>query len=127
PEPKAADQPESVNTETAPDTSETTAETKSDTDTDTDADAEKTETGPDAAVAAEAAKQAEHDAAMQKLVDSKQYFLPINAVEKRKSKHFVIFGVFLALVLAAAWVDIALDAGIITISHIKPVTHLFSN
>jgi hypothetical protein len=76
--------------------------------------------------AAEAA-QAEHDAAIQKLIDSKQYNLSINTVEKRKSKHFVILGVILSLVLAAAWADIALDAGLVHIHGVKPVTHFFSN
>ena len=67
------------------------------------------------------------DAHIQKIIDSKKYFLPINAVEQRKSKRFVALGVFLALVLALAWVDIALDAGLIHIDGIKPATHFFSN
>ena len=76
---------------------------------------------------AEAAKLAEHDAAIQKLVEDKQYFLPINTVEKRKTRRFVLLGVVLSLLLALAWADIALDAGLIQISGIKPVTHFFSN
>jgi len=76
---------------------------------------------------AAAEAQTKHDAAIQKLVDSKQYFLPINAVEKRKTKRFVILGVILSLLLALAWVDVALDAGLIHIGGIKPVTHFFSN
>ncbi len=76
--------------------------------------------------AAEAA-QAEHDTAIQKLVDSKQYFLPINTVEKRKSKRFVALGIILSVVLALAWADIALDAGLIQINGVKPLTHFFSN
>lgn len=75
----------------------------------------------------EAAKQAEHDAAIQKLADRKQYFLPIDSVEQRRSQRFVVLGIVLSLVLAVAWVDIALDAGLIKISGIKPVTHFFSN
>jgi hypothetical protein len=73
------------------------------------------------------AEQAKHDEEIQKLVDSKQYVLPINAVEKRKSKHFVIFGVILAIFLAVAWADVALDAGLVDIGGVKPVTHFFSN
>lgn len=76
---------------------------------------------------AEAKKQADHDAAIQKLVDTKKYELPINAVEKRRSKHFAIFGLILSVLLLLAWADIALDAGIVHVSGIKPVTHFFSN
>jgi hypothetical protein len=75
----------------------------------------------------EAVKQTQHSVAIQELIDSRKYELPINAVEKRKTKHFVVLGVVLAVFLALVWVDIALDADLIHISGIKPVTHLFSN
>lgn len=81
----------------------------------------------EAAEKAEAQKQAEHDTAIQKLVDSKKYELPINAVEKRRSKRVVILGLVLSILLLLAWADIALDAGIVHISGVKPVTHFFSN
>jgi hypothetical protein len=76
---------------------------------------------------AEAAKQAEADAKIRKLVDSKKYFLPINAVEQRRSARIAAVGAVLAIILAVAWVDVALDAGLIHLGNIKPVTHLFSN
>lgn len=76
---------------------------------------------------AERAKQAEHEAAIQKTIDSKKYFLPIKTVEQRKSARFVALGVLLALLLIVAWADIALDAGLIQINGVKPVTHFFSN
>jgi type IV secretory pathway VirB10-like protein len=76
---------------------------------------------------AEAAAKAAEDVKLQKLVDSKKYFLPINAVEHRRSKRVVIGGVIVALVLAVAWADIALDAGLIQAGGVKPVTHFFSN
>ena len=78
-------------------------------------------------LAAEAEAAAKHDAEIQKLVDSKQFFLPINSVEKRRSKRVVLLGVVLSLLLALAWADVALDAGIIQINGVKPVTHFFSN
>ncbi len=77
--------------------------------------------------AAETAKQAERDAALQKLADSKQYLLPINTVEKRRTKRVVILGIVVSVVLLVAWADIALDAGLIQIQGIKPVTHFFSS
>ncbi|MGC1176773.1 MAG: hypothetical protein WA843_01775 [Candidatus Saccharimonadales bacterium] len=76
---------------------------------------------------AEDAAQSAHAITIQKLVDSKQYFLPINAVEKRRSKRFVSLGILLSIILALAWADIALDAGLIHVSSVKPLTHFFSN
>jgi hypothetical protein len=76
---------------------------------------------------AEESKRAEHEAAIQKLADSKQFYLPINTVEKRKSKRFVAAGILLSLVLAIAWADVALDAGLVHIGNVKSVTHFFSN
>ena len=78
-------------------------------------------------LAAEAEADAKHDAEIQKLVEAKQYFLPVNAVEKRRSQRVVILGIVLSVVLALAWADIALDAGLIQIGGVKPVTHFFSN
>lgn len=75
--------------------------------------------------AAEAA--AEHEAAIQKLVDDETYFLPINSVETRKTRRFMLLGVVLILVLALAWADVALDAGLIHLAGLKPLTHLFTN
>lgn len=76
--------------------------------------------------AAEIARQEQHDTEMQKLVDSKKYFLPVNAVERRRSKRFIALGILLSLFLAAAWLDIALDANLVKINGIEPVTHFFS-
>jgi hypothetical protein len=90
-----------------------------------DSDDEKPEQTAEAIEEAEAAKQAEHDTAIQKLVDEKQYFLPINAVEKRRSQRFILLGILLSVVLAFAWLDVALDAGIISLNVNLPHTHLF--
>lgn len=76
---------------------------------------------------AKAAAQAEEDAKTAKLIESRKYFLPINAVEQRRSTQIAVAGVILALILAVAWVDVALDAGLIHLGGIKPVTHIFSN
>jgi hypothetical protein len=76
---------------------------------------------------AEAAAKAKHQEAIEKLADSKQYYLPINTVEKRRSRRFVVIGIILSLLLIVAWADIALDAGLIHIQGLKPITHFFSN
>lgn len=97
-----------------------------------DGDAGEDKTKPLAAKEAKEAKAAgptkdEEDAQIEKLVESRKYFLPINAVEHRRSTRFAVAGVILALILAVAWVDVALDAGLIRLGGVKPVTHLFSN
>jgi len=104
-----------------PDDAEKTGDDKADTDKDKKSKQPKPEDE------AKAAAQAEQDAKLQKIIDSKKYFLPINAVEQRRSAHFVAFGIILALLLALAWGDIAADAGLIHVKGIKPVTHFFSN
>lgn len=81
----------------------------------------------DAQLEAEAAADAKRDAALQKLIDSKKYYVPVNAVEKRRAKRITALGIALAIILALCWVDVALDAGIVQIGNVKPVTHFFSN
>lgn len=71
--------------------------------------------------------KAKADAELQKLVDSKKYFLPINGKEKQRTKRTIAIGVLLSLVLAAAWFDIALDAGLLHLNNIQPLTHFFSS
>jgi hypothetical protein len=123
-------------TEPTKDTSETeTAEAEVDKPEDSEAAQEQDKSNEKKAdsaeavedVEAEAKAEIEHDAAIEKLIDEKKHFLPINSVEKRKTKRFILLGVLLSIVLAAAWVDIALDAGLIQLDNIKPVTHFFSN
>ena len=93
----------------------------------TEEGAEPSSTPPkDQPVETEDDKQAKRQAAVEKLADSKKYYLPINAVEKRRSKHFAIAGIILSLVLIVVWADIAVDAGLIKLP-VKPVTHFFSN
>lgn len=117
--PKTDDQPATDNDKPA--SEEETAETAPDD------DAQKAPQPAPADLQAEEAKRAEHEAAIQKLADSKQYYLPINSVEKRRTKRVVLLGVVLSIVLVAAWLDIALDAGLVQVDGLKPVTHFFSN
>lgn len=119
--------PEADKVEAAPADNPTEATAQAADGDKTDAEGEKEATQTEEQLNAEAEAKAKHDAAIQKLVDSKQYFLPINAVEKRRTKHFVILGVLLSILLLLAWGDIALDAGLIQVSGVKPVTHFFSN
>ncbi len=126
PEPEAdkpeAEAPKTKDVSPAADKSD---EAKPDADAKSDPDAKQAT--PEDPIEIEDTKAAEHEAEVQKLSESKKYFLPINAVEQRRSKQFVILGVVLSIVLALAWADIALDAALIKIPNVKPVTHLFSN
>lgn len=92
---------------------------------DQDAASKKNDDGLEDEVA-KAEEAAKKDASLQSLVESKQYFLPINTVEKRRSKRVVIGGILLSLVLAIVWVDVALDAGLIGSSGL-PHTHYFDH
>ena len=51
--------------------------------------------------------------AINRMVESKQYFLPINQNQKRKTKHFVIIGILLSIILLVVWLYVASNAGII--------------
>jgi hypothetical protein len=70
-----------------------------------------------AAAAAQANKVAE-------LIKGERYVLPINAVERRRSKQVVIGGFLLIIILAMAWFDLAADAGFIHLPGL-PLTHFF--
>jgi len=119
PEPKAASSPEPAATSKAEPPVATT----------TDSITETAEVPKGPTVEAEnaaAAAAAKREAALQKLVESKKYVLPINSLEQRRTKRVVLLGLLLSLLLAAAWVDIALDAGLIHLAGLHPVTHFFS-
>lgn len=70
--------------------------------------------------------QANHDAKIAELVQSARYVLPINMVEKRHNQRMVALGFVLCLLLVVAWVDIALDAGLIGNSYHVPHSHFFA-
>ncbi|HET9098244.1 MAG TPA: hypothetical protein VFN51_01355 [Candidatus Saccharimonadales bacterium] len=75
----------------------------------------------------EAAKKLEHDQQIAELTESKEYYLPINTVEKRRSRRFVAVGILISLILVAAWADVALDSGLINVAYSVPHTHFFSS
>jgi len=70
-------------------------------------------------------KAAERQAELDKLAESRKYYLPINQVEKRRTKRYVVAGFVLIVLLGVVWGDIALDAGLVTIPGIKAPTHFF--
>lgn len=113
---------ETAETDEKPATEESAPEEKTEDQTN-----KKTKKSDAAAESAAKAAKAAEEAKLQKLIESKKYFLPINQVEQRRSKHFAIMGILIALVLVVAWADVALDAGLVKINGVKPLTHFFSN
>lgn len=73
-----------------------------------------------------ASKAAERQANLDKIALAKTYYLPINQVVRRRSKHVAIAGVVLIIILGVAWADVAIDAGLVTVPGVKAPTHLFS-
>lgn len=71
-------------------------------------------------------KAAERQANLDKIAEAKTYYLPINQVVRRRSKHIALAGVLLIIIMGLAWADVALDAGLITIPGVKAPTHFFS-
>ncbi len=67
----------------------------------------------------------EHLKKLDQLVESERYFLPINMREKRQNRRVILIGVLICIVLAIVWVDVALDAGLISNSLHLPHTHFF--
>ena len=120
PKPPGESEPDEALPEDKPEETKPDGEEKSDSEKKAPADP-----GEEAKLKAE--QQAKHDAAIQELVDSKKYALPITTVETRRSRQVVVLGIVLSILLALAWADIALDAGLIEINGVKPVTHFFSN
>ncbi len=72
---------------------------------------------------AQAVRQAEQE----KIIESKQYFLPINTVEKRRGMERFILLLLVVIVVALVWLDIALDAGILRLGGIHSLTHFFKS
>lgn len=67
----------------------------------------------------------EREAEVEKIIESQQFFLPINAVERRKTKRHLLVALLIMVVLGIAWADLALDAGILQIDGVKAPTDFF--
>lgn len=67
-----------------------------------------------------------HAARLQKMIEEEEYFLPIKTMEERRSRKVAIIGLLLIIVLAAAWYDVALDAGLLPNTYDLPHTSFFT-
>ncbi len=79
----------------------------------------------EAELAAAEDAETERQAKLQSMIESKQFFLPINTVEKQRTKQFVAAGSLLSVLLIVVWADIALDAGLIKLGNLHALTHFF--
>lgn len=71
--------------------------------------------------------QSARDQQLEQLIESGEYFVPINAVRLKRSRIFVAAMCVLAVLLALVLVDALLDANIISIPFSIPHTHFFSH
>lgn len=78
------------------------------------------------ASAAEKAAATER-AAQEKIIASGQYYLPISGAGRHRALQWILLILVLVILLGLAWLDIAMDAGIIHIHGVQPLTHFFSN
>lgn len=79
----------------------------------------------DAAVAKEEAAAKQRAEEMQKLIDSRQFYVPVNMVERKRSTRTSVMLIILQVVLTIALIDLMLDANIIELIQKLPHTHFF--
>lgn len=73
----------------------------------------------------EAARQA-REQQLETLITSGKYAVPINAVQRKRSRLFVTVASIIALLLALAVLDVLLDTGLVKLPVNLPHTHFFS-
>lgn len=71
--------------------------------------------------------QAAREAEQEKIIASKQYYLPVRALAKRRVNRRALALLVLVVIVAAVWLDLVLDAGIIRLGVIHPLTHFFGS
>lgn len=92
-----------------------------------DADIEPDKPNPETEKAAkEAAEAAERERKLQDYTDSRQFFVPINAVAQGRSIKVSIGLTILLLLLAIILIDLMLDTGIVLLLQKVPHTHFFN-
>ncbi|CAN5408679.1 hypothetical protein BH09PAT4_BH09PAT4_01520 [soil metagenome] len=70
-------------------------------------------------------KGGELSADQQKAIEKEKYFLPITTAETRRMRREILFATLFVLVLIVVWLDIMLDAGLLSLGNIKAVTNFF--
>jgi hypothetical protein len=70
-------------------------------------------------------KPAQPEIYIEPVFDTKEYYLPINIHDTHKGTQMALIALAVVIVLAVVWLDIALDAGIIKLGGLQPLTHFF--
>ena len=65
---------------------------------------------------------AKRQAEIAALVESQQYFLPVDGVELKRARYFVALGGLLIVGLALIWADLTLDAGLLSVEGVPHTT-----
>lgn len=101
--------------------------TEADTSAKSDAEAgNDTEAVVTAEEAAAAEARARREQELEALIVSEKYAVPIDAVQRKRSRIAVICLCILAILLALALLDVVADVGIVKVPASVPHTHLFS-
>ncbi|HEY4160573.1 MAG TPA: hypothetical protein VGM08_00770 [Candidatus Saccharimonadales bacterium] len=85
---------------------------------------------PDAAISAEEAAAAEakvkREQELEDVIGSGKYTVPVNALQRKRSRTHTILLCILAVVLLLALLDVVFDMGLVNAPHGVPHTHFFS-
>ncbi len=75
---------------------------------------------------AEAAAAAKREREVEDLIDSKHFYVPINAVARKREVKHSAFMTVIVLLLAIVLIDLMLDSGLIFLAEKIPHTHFFT-
>ena len=81
----------------------------------------------EAAALKEADALAQRRVALDALIVSQKYYLPVDTVERKKARRVILAGAVVIILLGVTWADVSLDAGIVHLGGLKAPTHFFSN
>ena len=126
PEP-AADKPAGVPEKPVEKAAEDKSADTESADDDENADAKDEKPSPETEKAvAEAAAAAKRAQELESLIDSKQFYVPINAIAHKRSIKHSVFMTVVVFLLAVVLIDLMLDSGIILLVQKFPHTHFFT-
>ncbi len=80
----------------------------------------------DEALAKQQQQEAARQAEVEKVVASKQYFLPIKNPAQKRGTRTAVLVLILVFLLALVWLDVILDAGLVHINGVHALTHFFA-
>lgn len=124
--PETAGQPESKPATVRPPAPPLPSETSSSDTADEGEGSRDTDASISAEEVAAAEAKAKRDDELEQLIASEKYTVPINAVQRRRSRTNTIILSLLAVLLAVALADVVTDVGLVKPPSSVPHTHFFS-